>query len=46
MGPETRIWALRLEFGPPGWNMSFKGGWTEKKEEEEKEEKEEKIPHM
>ena len=26
MSPETGIWASRLEFGPPGWDLSLEVG--------------------
>ena len=53
MGLETRIWALRLGFGPQDWDLGletgiwasrlgFEGGTEEKKKKAE----EEKIPHM
>ena len=44
MGPEVRIWDLRLGFAPQGWDMSFKGG--RRTEEKKKKEKEEKITNM
>ena len=56
MGLEARIWALRLEFGPHGWDLGFKTGiwalslgfgpqaWVLGGVKEKKEK--EKIPHM
>ena len=56
MGLEARIWALRLGYGPQGWNLGLEAGiWSSRlgfglggaeKEKKEKEKKEEKIPHM
>ena len=50
MGLEARIWALRLGFGPCGWDSGLKTGiWASRLGFEggmKEEKKEEKIPHM
>ena len=46
LGLENEIWALRIRFGPQGWDLGLKAGLRleggVKKEKEERE----KIPHM
>ena len=56
MGPEARIWASGLGFGPQDWDLGLETGiWPQRlgfegegteKEKKEEEEKTEKIPHM
>ena len=45
LGLKTGIWALRLGYGPHGWDMGLKA-WGRGGTKKEKEKEEEKIPHM